>query len=314
VKKKKTKAKYRLHNWKNYNQSLVKRGSLTFWFDEEVLSAWGNQEQIDKRGRPRDYSDTAILTMATLQEVFHLPLRQTEGLTSSILELLKLDLPVPDYSTLCRRRVGLEIELPRTRQNEPLHVVVDSTGLKVFGEGEWKVRQHGYSYRRTWRRLHVGINEASGEIVATVVTTSNYNDNEVLPDLLDQIEDKIEQVSGDGGYDKRNCYEAIGERQARAAIPPQRNAKIWRHANTKGDRLARDQNLRRIRAVGRAAWKKESGYHRRSLAETAVFRVKTIFGDRVLARSFAGGAAELLVRCAALNRMTQLGMPESYKV
>jgi IS5 family transposase len=314
VKKRKTKAKYRLHNWKNYNQSLVNRGSLTFWFDEEVLSAWRNQEKTGKRGRPRDYSDTAILTMATLQEVYHLPLRQSEGLTSSIVQLLNLDLPVPSYSTLCRRRVGLEIELPRTRRNEPLHVVVDSTGFKVFGEGEWKVRQHGYNYRRTWRKLHVGIDEASGEIVATVVTTSNYNDNEVLLDLLDQVEEKIEQVSGDGAYDKRNCYETIGERQARAAIPPQRNAKIWRHGNTKAERLARDQNLRRIRAVGRAAWKKESGYHRRSLAETAVFRVKTIFGDRVLARSFAGGAAELLVRCAALNRMTQLGMPESYKV
>jgi IS5 family transposase len=311
--KKKNKAKYRLHNWKNYNQSLVKRGSLTFWFDEEVLSAWRNETQTGKRGRPRNYSDVAILTMATLQEVYHLPLRQTEGLTNSIMELLKLELSVPDYSTLCRRRVGLQVELPRTRQDEPLHVVVDSTGFKVFGEGEWKVRQHGYNYRRTWRKLHVGIDEACGEIVATVVTTSNYNDNEVLPDLLDQVEEKIEQVSGDGAYDKRNCYETIRGRQARAAIPPQRNAKIWQHGNKKSEPLARDENLRRIRAVGRAAWKKESGYHRRSLAETAIFRLKVIFGDRVLARSFAGGAAELLVRCAALNRITQLGMPESYK-
>jgi IS5 family transposase len=311
--KKKNKAKYRLHNWKNYNQSLVKRGSLTFWFDEEVLSAWRNETQTGKRGRPRNYSDVAILTMATLQEVYHLPLRQTEGLTNSIMELLKLELSVPDYSTLCRRRVGLQVELPRRGRDESLHVVVDSTGFKVFGEGEWKVRQHGYNYRRTWRKLHVGINEACGEIVATVVTTSNYSDNEVLPDLLDQVEEKIEQVSGDGAYDKRKCYETIRGRQARAAIPPQRNAKIWQHGNTKGEPLARDENLRRIRAVGRAAWKKESGYHRRSLAETAIFRLKVIFGDRVLAKSFDGGAAELLVRCAALNRMTQLGMPESYK-
>jgi IS5 family transposase len=310
---KKNKAKYRLHNWKDYNQSLVKRGSLTFWFDEKVLSAWRNERQTGKRGRPRNYSDVAILTMATLQEVYHLPLRQTEGLTNSMMELLKLELSVPDYSTLCRRRVGLQVELPRTRQDEPLHVVVDSTGFKVFGEGEWKVRQHGYNYRRTWRKLHVGIDEACGEIVATVVTTSNYSDNEVLPDLLNQVEEKIEQVSGDGAYDKRNCYETIRGRQARAAIPPQRNAKIWQHGNTKDEPLARDENLRRIRAVGRAAWKKESGYHRRSLAETAIFRLKVIFGDRVLAKSFAGGAAELLVRCAALNRMTQLGMPESYK-
>jgi IS5 family transposase len=314
VKKKKTKAKYRLHNWKEYNQSLVNRGSLTLWFSDEVLSAWHNHTQTGKRGHPRSYTDTAIVTMATLQEVYHLPLRQTEGLMISIVELLKLALPVPDYSTLSRRRVSLQLEPPRARRDEPLHLVVDSTGIKVFGEGEWKVRQHGYTYRRTWRKLHLGVDEASGEVVAAVVTTSNYNESEILPDLLDQIEGEIEQVSGDGAYDKRTCYEAIGGRKARAAIPPQHNAKIWQHGNTKAEPLARDQNLRRIRAIGRAAWKKESGYHRRSLAETAVFRIKTILGDRVLARSFAGGAAEILVRCAALNRMTQLGMPDSYKV
>jgi IS5 family transposase len=314
VKKKKNKAKYRLRNWKQYNESLVKRGSLTVWFSEDVVSAWRNQARSGKRGRPKDYDETAILTMATLQEVYHLGLRQTEGLMISIVELLKLDLGVPDYSTLSRRRANLETELPRTQRDKPLHVVVDATGFKVFGEGEWKVRQHGYNYRRTWRKLHLGIDETSSEIVAAVVTTSNYNESEVLPDLLDQIEAEIEQVSGDGAYDKRNCYETIRGHQARAAIPPQHNAKIWRHGSTKGERLARDENLRRIRAIGRAAWKKESGYHRRSLAETAMFRLKVIFGDRILARSFAGGAAELLVRCAVLNRMTQLGMPDSYKV
>jgi IS5 family transposase len=313
VKTKKNKTKYRLHNWKNYNESLVNRGSLTFWFSEDVISAWNNHARSGKRGRPKDYDDTAIVTMATLQEIYHLPLRQTEGFLRSIFELLKLDLSVPDYSTLCRRRAALEIELPTRRRDEPLHVVVDSTGIKVFGEGEWKVRQHGYSYRRTWRKLHLGVDEASGEILAVVVTTNNYTDGQVLPELLDQVTAEIDQVSGDGAYDKRNCYKAIKKRKAKAAIPPRRNAKVWRHGNTKKERLARDQNLRRIRKVGRAAWKKETGYHRRSLAETAVFRVKSIFGRQVSARSFNGQAAQLLVRCAALNRMTQLGMPDSYK-
>jgi hypothetical protein len=192
-------------------------------------------------------------------------------------------------------------------------VVVDSTGVKVFGEGEWKVRQHGYTYRRTWRKVHLGVDEASGEMVAAVVSTNTYSDSQLLPDLLEQVEEAIKQVSGDGGYDRRSCYEAIGARQARATIPPQRNAKIWQHGNTKAERLARDQNLRRLRQVGRAAWKRESGYHRRSLAETAMFRLKTIFSDRVTARGFAGQAAQLLVRCAALNRMTQLGRPDSYQ-
>jgi IS5 family transposase len=313
VKHKKTATKYRLRNWKQYNESLVKRGSLTIWFSEDVVSAWNNRARTGKRGRPKDYDETAIRMMATLQEVYHLALRQTEGFLRSIFELLKLDLSVPDFTTLSRRRAALEIELPIRRRNDPVHLVVDSTGMKVFGEGEWKVRRHGYSYRRTWRRLHLGIDEASGEILASVITTNNVTDSQVLPELLDQVSGEIKQVSGDGAYDKRNCYSAIGARRAKAVIPPRRNARVWRHANTKGERLARDQNLRRIRKVGRAAWKKESNYHRRSLAETAVFRLKLIFGGRVSARSFHGQAAQLLVRCAALNRMTHLGMPDSYK-
>ena len=313
MKRKKTKASYRLRNWREYNSALVQRGSLTMWINDAVVTAWRHTESEGKRGHPRTYTDTAIATMATLQEVYHLPLRQTEGLMGSILRLLKVELPVPDHSTLSRRRTTLEVALPRTRGTEALHVVVDSTGVKVLGEGEWKVRQHGYTYRRTWRKVHLGVDEASGEIVAAVVTTNNYSDSQVLPDLLAQVDEEVKQVSGDGGYDRRNCYEAIGERQAQATIPPQHNAKIWQHGNTKAERLARDENLRRIRQIGRAAWKRESGYHRRSLAETTMFRLKGIFGDRVAARSFAGQAAQVLVRCATLNRLTQLGMPDSYR-
>jgi IS5 family transposase len=278
------------------------------------MQTWHATEAEHKRGHPRTYTDTAIATMATLQEVYHLGLRQTEGLMGSIGELLHLEVAIPDYSTLSRRRATLEIALPRTRRKEALHVVVDSTGVKVFGEGEWKVRQHGYTSRRTWRKVHLGVDEASGEMVAAVVTTNNYHDSHLLPDLLAQVEEEIKQVSGDGSYDRHTCYDAIRERHARATIPPQHNAKIWQHGNTKAERLARDENLRRIRQVGRAAWKRESGYHRRSLAETTMFRLKTIFSDRVTARSFAGQAAQVLVRCATLNRLTQLGRPDSYAV
>ena len=313
MKHKKTDTKYRLRNWKDYNESLVKRGSLTVWLSEDVAVVWRAQGRTGKRGHPQQYTETAILMMATLQEVYHLPLRQTEGFLRSLFELLKLDLTVPDYSTLARRRAALEIELPSRRRNEPVHLVVDSTGIKVFGEGEWKVRQHGYTYRRSWRKLHLGVDESSGEILATVITTNDYTDGQILPELLDQVSGQIDQVSGDGAYDKRDCYVAIQQRAAKAVIPPQRNARVWQHGNTKHARLPRDQNLRRIRKVGRAAWKKESNYHRRSLAETTMFRLKLIFGGRASARSFNGQAAQLLVRCAALNRMTQLGMPDSYQ-
>jgi IS5 family transposase len=312
VKHKKTKTRYRLRNWREDNRALVRRGSLTVWITEDVVQTWHAGEAEQKRGHPRTYTDTAIMTMATLQEIYHLGLRQTQGLMESIGQLLHLEVAIPDYSTLSRRRATLEIALPHAQSSEALHVVVDSTGVKVFGEGEWKVRQHGYTYRRTWRKVHVGVDEASGEIVAAVVTTNNYHDSQLLPDLLAQVDEAIAQVSGDGAYDRRTCYVAIGERPAQAAIPPQHNAKIWQHGNTKAEPLARDQNLRRIRQIGRAAWKRECGYHRRSLAETTMFRLKTIFGDRVTARSFAGQAAQLLVRCSTLNRLTHLGMPDSY--
>lgn len=163
-----------------------------------------------------------------------------------------------------------------------------------------------------WRNLHIGADEATGEIAAAVVTTNGLADSQVFEDLLEQVESHIEQVSGDGSYDKRNCYEAITERGARAAIPPRRDAKIWRHGNSKSERVVRDENLRRIRRVGRKKWKQESGYHRRSLAETQMFRIKTIFGARVSGGEFEGQATQILIRCAALNKMTHLGMPDSY--
>ncbi len=310
--KKKTKRTYRLRNWSQYNKALVQRGSLTIWVSESVLQAWNNTARTLRRGRPADYSDMAILCMATLGEVYRLPLRATEGLLRSIVKLLGVELSVPDYTTLCRRRRKLSVELPRQQKSEPLHVVVDSTGIKVYGEGEWKVRQHGYSRRRTWRKLHLALDQATHEFVAVVVSTNDFKDSQLLPDLLEQVGDEMSQVSADGAYDSRNCYDAIRDREARAAIPPQKRAKIWQHGNTKAGRHIRDENLRAIRQRGRREWKRESDYHRRSLAETAVFRVKMIFGERVSARSFDGQAAQLLVRCAALNRMTHLGMPASY--
>ncbi len=312
MKTKKTKHRYRLRNWKHYNAALCQRGSLTLWVSDEALATWRNTEKTGKPGRPRTYSDTAVFCMATLKEVFHLPLRATQGLMCSILTLLKVELPVLTYSQLSRRCATLPVALPRRRKTEPLHLVVDSTDIKIFGEGEWKVRQHGYTKRRTWRKLYIGADESTNEIVAAVVTNNDLTDSQLLDDLLAQVTEEIKQVTGDGGYDKRPCYAAIKKRTAKAAIPPQKNAKIWQHGNCQEEPLIRDENLRRIRQVGRKQWKKEVGYHRRSLAETQIFRLKTIFGERVSAREFDEQATQLLIRCAALNRMTQLGMPDSY--
>lgn len=318
--KKSHKTLYRTRNWREYSAALVNRGSLTVWIDENVAKTWINTELSGGKGASDYYSDTAIMTVLMLKEVFALRLRQSEGFTRSVLQLMGLELDVPNYSTLCRRRKRLAVSLGATPSNQRRHLVVDSTGVKIYGEGEWKVRQHGASKRRTWRKLHLGVDATTHEIVAAVATSNNLTDAMVFGDLLDQVDGDIAQVSADGAYDKRAVYTAINERNAqrstttRAVIPPRRNAKIWKHGNTKAERLDRDENLRSIRKHGRAAWKRQSQYHRRSLAETGMYRFKTIFGERLNARLFESQATEMFIKCAALNTMTRLGMPDTYAV
>lgn len=310
--KKSTRKSYRVRNWREYNAALVNRGSLTLWISEDVVSAWTTAGLSGRRGSSDYYSDLAIECALTLRAVYHLPLRQTEGLLGSIVELMGVEIDIPDHSTLSRRARRLSISLASSAAREARDVVVDSTGLKVYGEGEWKVRQHGYSKRRTWRKLHLGID--GGEIVAAEMTSNDVGDSEVFASLLEQIDGEIASVSGDGAYDARDVYAAIEKRGARAVIPPQRGAVIWQHGNSKSPPHPRDENLRAIRTKGRKRWKIESGYHRRSLAETMMFRMKTIFGPRLLGRLFETQCTEAFIRCAALNRMTRLGMPESYVV
>ncbi len=315
---KQKKQQYRVRNWKEYNAALTARGSLTFWVDEAALQGWRHQHKSGRRGASQTYTDSAVLCALTLQAVYHLPLRATVGLLASLLELMQAGLPVPDFSTLSRRRQHLAVELLASLPTGHLHLVVDASGFKVYGEGEWKVRQHGYSKRRTWRKLHLGVDEASREILAAVASTNDFRDDELLGDLLQQVpaepEVALEQVSGDGIYDSRSCYQLLQERGARASIPPCRRARL----SSKPELAQRNASIERIAQLsrngqdGRKKWKEEVGYHRRSLAETTFFRLKTLFGDRLSARGFAAQGRELLIRCAALNRMTRLGLPQSY--
>jgi len=299
--------RYRVRNWKEYNQALIRRGSLTVWIEEATLHAWCQNMRDGLVGAPTTYSDLAIQALLTLKAVFSLPLRQTQGFAQSVLQLMAADLPIPNYSTLSRRAEGLAVALPRRMKDEPLHVVIDSTGLKIYGEGEWKTRQHGVSKRRTWRKMHLGVDESTGEIVAVVTTERDVGDCEVLPQLLAAISDELDQVSADGAYDTIGCHQAIEARQARPAIPPRENAVV----TDIGQWDAREAAVRRIEEIGRPAWKQEVNYHRRSLAETMMFRQKTVFGDRLSSRKMATQTTEVRIRCAALNRMTHLGMPES---
>jgi hypothetical protein len=233
----------------------------------------------------------------------------------SLFKLLKIHLTVPDHSTLSKRGQTLKVKLPKKAHGR-LNIVMDSTGMKIYGEGEWTVRMHGQSKRRTWRKLQVGVDPDSGEIQAAVLTENSISDDEMAETLFQQIARPIAAFAADGSYDKRKVYGSLHSHSpdARGLIPPRKNAHIWQHGNTQAERLKRDENLRYIRQHGRKIWKRESGYHIRSLAETAMFRMKTIFGDDRSARLLATQTTQALVRCAALNKMTHLGMPQSYQV
>lgn len=305
---------YRVKNWSEYDQALVTRGSITFWLSDDLAETWRYTGE-KQRGSQYDYSEQAIVMMQTVKNVFHLPNRATEGFMCSVFAMLKISLSVPDHTTLSRRGKGLKVTLPK-KVNGHLDIVMDSSGLKIYGEGEWKVRSHGKSKRRTWRKLHVGVDPHSGEIQAAALTTNSVSDSQMVEPLLEQIDQPIDQFAGDGSYDKRTVYDSLNQHAPNATIliPPRKNARIWQHGNAKTVRLRRDENLRAIRKSGRKAWKQSSGYHIRSLAETTLFRLKTIFGDRLSARLLETQVSQAMIRCAALNRMSHLGMPNSYPV
>ncbi len=260
------------------------------------------------------YSDMAIETMLTLKQLLKLPYRATEGFGQSLFKLMEIALAMPDYTTLCRRAKTLKVNLSKSDQ-PGRHIVIDSTGLKVYGEGEWKVRKHGYSKRRTWRKLHLSINPETHEIVAERLTANSVDDAQAGVDMLQEMDETPETVSGDGAYDKRKFYDGCQAQGIKhIIIPPQRNAKIWQHGNSKAPPHPRDENVRYIRKHGRKKWKRENGYHQRSLAETAMFRFKQTFGAELNARSDERQQTEVAVKCAILNRFVAIGMPDTQAV
>jgi hypothetical protein len=311
-KSKSQKKKYKVRNWREYNDSLVKRGMLDVYVVDSVIDDWFAPPTAKPGARPV-YSDATIALVLQFGAVFGQKLRQTEGLVRSILRLMGLDLPVPDFSTLSRRAGNITVNLPKSSK-EKIVVVADSTGLKVYGEGEWKVRMHGYSKRRTWRKLHLLITP-DGEIREAELTPNSIADCTALPGLLAEETAEIEKFIGDGGYDKTVVYEACRKKQVKEiVIPPQKNARIKKHGNAAGEPHPRDENLRRIRQTSRKRWKEMAGYHVRSLAETAMYRFKTIFGDRLNARDENRQRTEVMIKLSILNKMTFLGMPGSYAI
>ncbi|MGJ0484412.1 MAG: IS5 family transposase [Methylomicrobium sp.] len=309
------KRRYKLKNWRAYNESLVNRGSLTLWFEASQIERWHQPERSGYRGRAMTYSDMATQCGLTIRELFQLPLRSTEGFLKSLVKLLGVVVQVPDYSTLCRRQQTLAVALPRPVAQKPRHLIVDSTGLKVYGEGEWKVRQHGIGKRRTWRKLHIAVDAQTQEVVAVELTANFVGDAEVLPDLLEQLnpEEALASVAADGAYDTVNAHDAIRKKQGQALIPPRAGAVAW-SSDEDGTPHPRTVTLRACQEKGEAEWKRISGYHRRSLAETTMFRIKALFSQQLKNRTFAAQQAETYLRVGALNKMTGLGLPDSYPV
>lgn len=308
------KVTYKVKNWSEYNRALKERGKVFFHIITEVKDCWQSQK-TGGVGCPQKYSDRMIEAILTIGQIFHLPLRAAVGTFGEIIDAAGIFMDVPAFSTLCKRSKTLTIEFRVRNPRENLHIVADSSGIKVYGEGEWKVRQHGYDKRRTWVKIHCALDEATGDVVAARVTNKDTHDCAVLPELLNDIPTAIDRVSLDGAYDTRDCYHAIETvHKATPVIPPHKNARIRLHKNNHRPPLTRDTYIRRIREVGRATWKRETNYHRRSLAENGFFRYKTLFPPRIHNKLLETQTTTLFLRLKIMNRYTKLGMPVTERV
>jgi hypothetical protein len=308
------KQKRRLTNWPAYEASLRQRGDLTVWFSEEAIAVW-RAEPRTTRGGQSWYSPLAILTALTLRAVFHLALRQTEGLISSLIRLLGLDLPVPDHTTLSRRGATLEVPRPRSSSGaEPVHLLVDSTGLKLCGAGEWLIEKHGTKTRRGWRKLHIAMNAETGEIVAADLTTKEVDDALQVGSLLGQVAGHVASFTGDGAYDQDGVYRAVVDHQPEAAVivPPRATAVPSATAPT--EPTQRDRHLQGIAEKGRIGWQKISGYNKRSRVEATIGRCKQVIGDGLHSRKDQRRTTEVGVAVHVLNWMLELGRPNSVRI
>ncbi|MDB6177446.1 IS5 family transposase [Paracoccus sp. Z330] len=296
-------SRYRTTNWSDYNASLRRRGSLSVWFDPEM--PW-HAGRSGRRGHPETFSDSAIQTCLTLKVLFGLPLRQTVGLVASLIEMAGLDWPAPDYSTLCRRQARIRIQNPYRCSGQPLKLLVDRTGIRFRGDGEWLARKHGATRRREWRKVHLAMDTATGDIRGVEFTSSRQGDSPILPELLSQIpaNETVETVTADDAYDTRRCHAAILERGAEPIIPIRRNGRAWKPDCPAA--ISRNDILKATGRLGHSIWKKWGGYHARSRVEAQMNRLK-LCGERIMSRDPDRQTAEIQIRIVIMNRCSALG-------
>jgi hypothetical protein len=307
------KQRYRVTNWSEYDAALRQRGSLTVWFTDDAIAAW-RAEPRTTRGGQAHYSALANKTALTLRAVFRLALRQTEGLVGSILRLLGLDLAVPDHSTLSRRAETLDVPKPYPSSGGPIHLLVDSTGLRLCGSCEWLIEKHGARRRRSWRKLHIGVDADTGQILASELTSHDVDDGSQVEPLLDQIPGPLASFIGDGAYDQAGIYGTVAKRHpdADVIVPPRSTAVPSDIAESTPTQ--RDRHLQSIAEHGRMGWQKRSGYIRRALVEASMSRLKRVMGDGLRSQIDQRRRTEVAIAIHALNRMLELGRPKSVRI
>ena len=303
----KYKTKYHVQNWSAYGRALVRRGDVMLWLSSDAIDAW-RPEPSGRGGAQRRFSDLAIETALTVRLVFRLPLRQTEGFLRSVLSLMGVALDAPDHTTLSRRSQSLDVRLRRVPATGPIHLVIDSTGLSVVGQGEWAAVKHGRHGPRRWKKLHLGV-DGWGGIVAQALTGDQVRDATAGVDLIQAVDDEIASVTADAAYDTLAFYDASGGHGATVVVPPKETASVVGRAPRSP---ARARTIEAVNRVGRRQWKKDAGYHQQARVENTFFRYKSIFGGALRARSSGSQAAEAVIACNVLNRMMELGRPESY--
>jgi len=307
----KYRTKYKISNWPDYDRALAKRGSLTLWISDEAIQQWKPAQQTHRGGQLR-YSDLAIQAVLSLRLVFHLPLRQAEGFVHSVFELMELDLPVPDHTTLSRRNRSLRIRLPKRTTHGDQALIVDSSGLKLVTAHKWQRARHRTKFHRRWRKLHIAV-DGEGHIISSKLTGRRVDDASVTPKLI-QNAGMITTFIGDGAYDDRRVYAALSNHQRgtiKVVVPPRKTAVLSK--SRRRPARWRNKNVRWRKRVGKRQWQKEAGYHQQAHAENTFYRYKTIFGGALRARLFASQQRESQLGCSILNRMAQLGMPASEK-
>lgn len=317
-KKSKRTSSKRIINWSEYNKALVSRGNLSVYVADAVASGASLPPQgTGKAGHPKEYSDDLILLILTIRELFRLPLRQSVGFAAYLLESLRLDWSLPDYSTLSRRMKTLSVDFCHGFHGTNVVFLLDSSGFKVYGEGEWKVRKHGIGYRRTWRETHIAIDHETRNIIGLVNTRASVGDTTQLLPLLEQAREQhdLATVIGDGAYDAKDTYLLAREQEIELIAPPPKNA--TEHLNMYHYQLYDQPNwkernavVRRVDEIGLAAWKQETGYHRRSLVENSFFRFKKLFGENLKSRTEQSQYTEQCIRARLLNQFNTMGLPQ----